>query len=110
MICTALDRVIEAHLLDAIALSDWIFDHPETGRCELGAMERLTAALETEGFAVEKGVGGLPTAFRAVWQNGEGGPSVGLLCEYDALREMGHGCGHHMQGPAVLLAAFAVKA
>ncbi len=110
MIRTELDRAVEARFSKAIDLSDWIFDHPETGRQEFGAMEKLSAAFESEGFSVEKGVGGLPTAFRAVWQNGVGGPAIGLLCEYDALREMGHGCGHHMQGPAVLLAAFAVKA
>jgi amidohydrolase len=109
MIRPELDRSIDAHLSDAVRLSDWIFDHPETGCCEFGAMEKLTEAFEKEGFSVEKGVGDMPTAFRAVWNNGGGGPSIGLLCEYDALREMGHGCGHHMQGPAVLLAACAVR-
>lgn len=42
-------------------------------------------------------------------ENGEGGPNLGLLCEYDALPGMGHGCGHQMQGPAILGAALAVQ-
>lgn len=93
----------------ACAVSDAIFDHPEVGRTERFACEQLTAFLEAEGFQVERGVGGLETAFRAVWQNGEGGPAIGFACEYDALNQLGHGCGHHMQGPAVISAAAALK-
>lgn len=51
------------------------------------------------------GLAGFETAFRAEYRHGEGGPVIGILCEYDALRGMGHGCGHHMQGPACLGAA-----
>lgn len=65
----------------------------------------LTGRLAQDGFQVEAGAGGLPTAFRAVYQQGQGGPSIGLLAEYDALPGLGHGCGHHMQGPDLLLCA-----
>ncbi|NCB62128.1 MAG: M20 family peptidase [Clostridia bacterium] len=92
------------------ALSDYIFDHPELGYQEHLACQALTKQLCASGFDVETGVAGIPTAFRAVWKNGEGGPSLGLLCEYDALEGLGHGCGHHMQGPALLLCADALKA
>lgn len=91
-------------------LSDYIWSHPELGYHEVEACRVLTERLSAAGFQVETGVGSLPTAFRAVWQNGEGGPSIGLLAEYDALPELGHGCGHHMQGPALLLCAEALKA
>lgn len=94
----------------ACAVSDAIFDHPETGRTERFACRQLTALLEEEGFQVERGVGGLETSFRAVWSNGEGGPSIGFACEYDALNQLGHGCGHQMQGPAAVAAAAALKA
>lgn len=94
----------------AAALSDDIFDRPETGGNEIYASGRLAEFLSQQGFQVERGVGGLPTAFRAVWRCGEGGPSIGLLCEYDALPHYGHGCGHHMQGPAITAAAAALKA
>ena len=40
---------------------------------------------------------------------GDLAPRIGLLCEYDALAGLGHGCGHHMQGPACLGAAVALK-
>lgn len=91
-------------------LSDHIWDHPELGYEEYEACRALTERLTASGFEVEAGVGGLPTAFRATYQNGEGGPSIGLLAEYDALAGMGHGCAHHMQGPALILCAEAVKA
>lgn len=93
----------------SIALSDAIFDNPETGRREFYAGERLTALLEDEGFCVERGIGGIDSAFRAKWSNGRSGPRIGLLCEYDALAGFGHGCGHHMQGPAIAVAAAALK-
>ena len=90
-------------------LADDIFDHPECGGEERYAVERLTKFLRDQDFTVEAGIAGLPTAFRAIYQVGTGGPSIGLLCEYDALKGFGHGCGHHMQGPAVLGAAAALR-
>lgn len=92
-----------------ISMADYIFDHPELGCEEFEASSLLIKALEKEGFTVEKGIAGLPTAFRAQYQQGQGGPVLGLLAEYDALEGLGHGCGHHLQGPALLAAAFAIK-
>lgn len=91
------------------SMADEIFDHPESGFEETFACGLLTGYLEKEGFQVERGIAGIPTAFRAVYGSGQGGPSIGLLCEYDAIMGMGHACGHHAQGPAVLAAADAVK-
>ncbi len=86
-----------------------IFDHPETGGEEVYASALLEDYLEKKGFAVEKGIGGMPTAFRATWEQGTGGPSIGFLLEYDALRDgAGHACGHHLQGPACIGAALAL--
>ena len=91
-----------------ISLADDIYDHPELCFEEFYCSKLLEDAFEKEGFKVERGLGSLETAFRATYSNGENGPNIGLLCEYDAL-PMGHGCGHHMQGPAILAAATAVK-
>ena len=68
----------------------------------------MCSYLEKEGFAVERGTG-LETAFRATWDNGSDGPVIGILVEYDALEKIGHACGHHLQGPAGIGAAIAVK-
>jgi amidohydrolase len=90
-------------------LGDRIFDYSEPSFQEVKSSALLEQYLEQNGFAVEKGIAGLPTAFKAVYKNGQGGPAVGLLCEYDALEGLGHGCGHHLQGPAIVGAAKAIK-
>lgn len=100
---------VDAHKEELWNMSDAIFDHPELGPHEVFASKLLTDYLEAHGFTVTRGIGSLPTAFKAVWKNGEGGPNLGLLCEYDALPGMGHGCGHQMQGPGVLGAAVAIQ-
>ena len=91
------------------AMSDEIFDNPELGLEEYRASKLLCDWLEKQGFEVEAGVAGVETAFRARHIQGEGGPTIGLLCEYDALPKLGHGCGHQMQGPAILGAAASIK-
>ena len=90
------------------SMSDAIFDRPEMAFKEAFASGLLEDYLEEKGFTVQRGLGSLPTAFRAEYQNGEGGPSIGLLCEYDALPQ-GHACGHQMQGPSIVGAAYAIK-
>ena len=89
-------------------MSDYIHDNPELGNQEFKAHTVLTETLEQKGFQVEKEVLGMKTAFRATYSTGDGGPLIGLLCEYDALAELGHGCAHNMQGPAILGAAIAL--
>ena len=100
---------LEEHNSQLCSMCDEIFTHPETGREEFFAQSLLTGYLKDRGFSIELGVGGIPTSFRAVWEHGTGGPAIGLLCEYDALRDFGHGCGPHMQGPTIVSAAAAVK-
>lgn len=102
-------RDIDGIRNEMTAMADDIFDHPEIGLEEFHAQKVLTDWLEKEGFAVERGVAGVETAFKAVYRHGEGGPNIGLLCEYDALPGIGHACGHHMQGPSILAASKAMK-
>ena len=102
-------QAVEANADRLFALACDIFDHPEPGREEYYASDRLTKFLQGEGFAVERGIGGLETAFRATWEQGSDGPAIGFMMEYDALRGMGHACGHHLQGPTTIGAALALK-
>ena len=92
-----------------VFMSSFIFQHPEVGFQEVQAVKVVTNYLRDNGFHVEIGYGGLETAFRAVYHNGKGGPRIGLLCEYDALKNIGHACAHHLQGPSIVGAAVAVK-
>lgn len=102
-------RYIDTIAPQMAAMSDDIFDHPELGLNEHHAFSLLTEWLEKEGFSVERRVAGVETAFRAIYRHGNGGPNIGLLCEYDALPEIGHACGHQLQGPSILAAAAALK-
>ncbi len=93
-----------------INMSDNIFDNPELSGNEKYASALLEDYLENNGFSVERGLGSLGTAFRAVYTFGDDPQKkIGLLCEYDALEGLGHGCGHHMQGPSICAAAIALK-
>ena len=76
-------------------LSHRIHDHPELCFNEEKAHAWLTEFLESHGARVERGVG-LPTAFRATIPGAGPGPTVAILCEYDALPGVGHACGHNV--------------
>ncbi|WP_257347355.1 M20 family metallopeptidase [Pseudalkalibacillus decolorationis] len=90
-------------------VSDYIYDNPELGNQEYKAVEKITSTLREYNFEIEKEIAGLDTAFIATYKNGSGGPTIGLLCEYDALKDLGHGCGHNLQSAAVIGAAVALS-
>ncbi|MFI2618695.1 amidohydrolase [Streptomyces sp. NPDC018584] len=86
---------------------------PETAYEEHRAARLLADELEHEGFLVERGAAGLPTAFVARTDTAAAprkGPRVALLMEYDALPELGHACGHNLIAAAGLGAALAARA
>jgi amidohydrolase len=88
------------HAIDGLAgeleaLSRAIHDHPELCYQETRACGWLADFLGRHGFTVERGVGGLATAFRATLDTGDG-PTIAILCEYDALPGIGHACGHNV--------------
>ncbi|MDQ2914541.1 MAG: amidohydrolase [Chloroflexota bacterium] len=80
---------------DLVALSRDIHGHPELAYQERHALGAISAFLERAGHGVERGIGGLETAFRAR-VGPKDGPAVALLAEYDALPDVGHGCGHNL--------------
>ena len=117
---------IQAHSSQLTSVSDQLWELAEVRFQEWRSSDLLCEELVKEGFTIERGVGGLPTAFRASY--GSGGPVIGFLGEYDALMGLsqeafatrkipgpkgeggcGHGCGHHLLGTALLGAAFALK-
>jgi len=87
------------------ALSRKLHDNPEIAFEEKQAAEWLTEYLEQNGFSVEKGISGLPTAFKGKY--GGGKPVIAFLAEYDALPKLGHACGHNLIATASMAAAAA---
>jgi amidohydrolase len=97
-ISTVKDAISQAvdRLADELeSLSKQIHDNPELAYEEVKACAWLSEFLARQGFKVEQGVGGVETAFRATIETGEG-PTVAILCEYDALPGIGHACGHNI--------------
>lgn len=94
---------------DFLNLADFIFDNPEIGLEEFKAVDKITNLLSENGFSVSKDIYGFKTAFKAYYKSNKGGLKIGLLCEYDALEGLGHACSHHLQAPAILLCANAIK-
>jgi len=91
----ALDLCVDELSQELSALSRQIHAHPELCFEEHQASTWLGDCLERElGGPVERGVGGLATAFRA--RVGTGSPRVAILAEYDALPDIGHACGHNL--------------
>jgi amidohydrolase len=101
-ICRAIDQYKET----AVAISHQIHEKPELKFQEHFAAGLLTGAARDLGLPVETGVGGLETAFRAEF--GNGGPTVAILAEYDALPN-GHSCGHNLIACAALSAVVGLK-
>ncbi|HEX7364296.1 MAG TPA: M20 family metallopeptidase [Dehalococcoidia bacterium] len=102
-----INRWLDEQRSALVDLSIKIHDNPEPGFKEEKASGWLTDYLAKNGFRVEKGVGGLPTAFRATY--GSDKPVIALLAEYDALPELGHACGHNIIAASSTGAAVASK-
>ncbi|TMC78130.1 MAG: M20 family metallopeptidase [Chloroflexi bacterium] len=94
-----------AEALDRLALE--IHARPELAFEERFASAALADYLESEKVSVQRGAGGLETAFVA--EAGAGGPVIAILGEYDALPGIGHGCGHNLMGTAAVGAFLAVR-
>jgi amidohydrolase len=88
----AVDRLAD----DLERLSHQLHDNPELAFKEEKAHAWLTDFLAKQGLAVERGVGGLSTAFRATIPGVAAGPTIAIMAEYDALPGIGHACGHNV--------------
>ncbi len=94
-IAASLDRAVDACADDLVALSLRIHAHPELRFEEHQASAWISEFLARRGHTPERGVAGMPTAFRAR-AGREGGACAAILAEYDALPGVGHACGHNL--------------
>jgi amidohydrolase len=104
-------QAIEGARSELVEVSLDIHAHPELNYEEQHAAALLSGILEKHGFQVERGVGGVETAFTATLPGGGGdGPTVAILAEYDALPDIGHGCGHNLIAMAAIGAGLGLQA
>jgi aminobenzoyl-glutamate utilization protein B len=105
-------------------IATYLWENPELSLVEFKSSAKLTKYLDQNGFEIEKGISGMPTAFIATW--GSGKPVIGFIAEYDALPNLsqkagvakqdpivvggpGHGCGHNLIGTSSCIAAVVTK-
>ena len=105
---TLLSRISE-YSPQVCQLNDWMARNPEIGSEEYGSSRAIVDLLREHGIETEYPFAGLDTAFRGVI-NGEKSARMAILAEYDALRGMGHACGHCASGSASVLAALVLNA
>ena len=91
-----LGEAVAAVTSDALELSHRVHANPEIAFEERQAAAWTAELLERHGFDVTAPVGGLETAFAASWKGDRPGPVIAYAGEYDALPEVGHGCGHNL--------------
>src|SRR4029453_10194547 len=108
----------------AQVMVDSVFSFAELGFQEIETSKYLTGILEKEGFKIERGIAGIPTAWLATW--GSGKPVISLGSDIDNIPQAsqkpgvawhepmiagapGHGEGHNSGMPLNILAAIAVK-
>ena len=103
-------RSVEANFEELKAIKKYLYDNPEVGGEEEKSSRVLIDFLRKNGFEVTEDFHNIPWCFRAAYDSGRPGVSVGMTAEYDALPEIGHGCGHNIIATAPCGAAVALKA
>ena len=105
---------------------DHLFSFGELGMQEFETQRYLTGLLEEEGFDIELGVAGMPSAWTATWSNGSGEPVIALGSDVDGIPQSnqkpgvayrdpilsmapGHGEGHNSGQAVNIVAAIVVK-
>jgi amidohydrolase len=105
----AIVKEISDRMDEFFELAVCLYNNPELGEEEFRASALLADHLEKCGFDVERGAYGLPTAFRASCGGEKAGAHIALFCEYDALPQIGHGCGHNLIAAMSLGAAVGLR-
>lgn len=101
-----LSQNLDAARPAVLEMARYIHANPELSFEEVKAAAAITSLLEQHGFVVERGTGGLDTAFSATIGSGE--LVVAICVEYDSLPEVGHACGHNLIAGSTVGAALAL--
>lgn len=105
-----IEKIIEGYYDDCIGLNDFMAKNPELSGVEYNASKKMVELLRREGIETEYPFSGLDTAFRAsINKNKNTGSKIAILVEYDALPDIGHGCGHSASGTISILSALVLN-
>ena len=91
-------------------IGEQLWKNPEVSFEEHKAHHLLASVLEERHFHVDRSYLGFQTAYRATFGDSNTGPNICVICEYDALPEIGHACGHNLIAEAGVAAALGIKA
>lgn len=99
---------IEKNIDSYMAIVNTLYENPEIGNEEFESMKLLVDYLNDSGFETQSAYI-VPTGFLGTYDTNNPGPTIAFLCEYDALPNIGHGCGHNLIAAIGLAAAEALK-
>lgn len=101
-IISEINNTVDALQNGLFALSQDIHDHPELGFHEFKTVKKIKNYLQTQDVKVQDNFCDLPTAFKATFAQGKPKFHFAVLAEFDALPEIGHGCGHNIIATAAI--------
>lgn len=104
-----IQSVIEHNIENYMDIVNTLYENPEIGNEEFESMKLLVDYLDKAGFETQSGYV-VPTGFIGTYDSGKPGPTIAFMSEYDALPEIGHGCGHNLIAAIGVAAGEAVKA
>ena len=109
-LCAAICQYVDDHQDEILACSKALYDHPELSSEEYESAKLLVGIATASDLTdeVKVGLGSLPTAYQCTRDTGKPGRHIAFLSEYDALPDVGHGCGHNMIGTVGVYAACAL--
>ena len=99
---------VEENIDSYMEIVQALYDNPELGNEEFESMKLLVDYLEQAGFETQSGYV-VPTGFLGTYDTKKPGPTIAFMCEYDALPEIGHGCGHNLIAAIGVAAGEALK-
>ena len=102
-------RCVEDQLYELKYIKRYLYENPEIGGTEEKSSSILVSYLRDRDFEVTENFCDIPWAFRACYDSGRPGVSIGMTAEYDALPEIGHACGHNIIATAPMGACVALK-
>lgn len=99
---------VEQNIDGYMSIVETLYHNPEIGNEEFESMALLVDHLTKAGFETQSAYI-VPTGFLATYDTGKPGPTIAFMCEYDALPEVGHGCGHNLIAGIGVAAGVALK-